>query len=100
MMKVTQLANLGSLSVDRIEIPPGHIKTPVVHYECQEVLFVLEGRLNILVGGEWKIIGAGDTVGIPIGTVHASRNESPDVVVLLAANSPAYHESFEHDVAE
>lgn len=98
-MRITQLANLGTLSLDYIEIPPGYEKAPVVHYECQEVLFILNGVLKIQIGDEWRVVSTGDTVEIPIGTVHASRNDSQHTVTLLAANSPAYKDSFEHGVS-
>jgi len=38
-----------SFSVDIVYIPPGSIKEPIVHHECDEFLYVLDGELDIIV---------------------------------------------------
>jgi mannose-6-phosphate isomerase-like protein (cupin superfamily) len=99
-MTVSSLGDLGTLSMDLIEIPPGHIKEPVLHYECEEILYILEGTLELIVGAQTRIMNTGDHVLLPRGTVHGSVNRSGRVVRMLAANSPAYKIEFEHLVTE
>lgn len=53
--------------------PPGREWTDFVH-GCNELVTVLEGGLEVTVGGESLTIGPGDEVFIPRDTLHSVRN--------------------------
>jgi mannose-6-phosphate isomerase-like protein (cupin superfamily) len=95
-MWMRELCRLEAVSVDFIEIAPGAHKEAVVHWECDEVLFILEGELELLVGESRRNVRAGDCIPIPRNTVHGSVNHTSAVVRMLAINSPPYQFQFEH----
>jgi mannose-6-phosphate isomerase-like protein (cupin superfamily) len=53
--------------------PPGQEWNDFVH-RTQELVTVVEGRLQLSVGGETVSAGPGDEVFIPKGVVHSVRN--------------------------
>ncbi len=53
--------------------PPGREWNDFMH-GCNELVTVVEGRLEVTVGGETGTIGPGDEVFIPRGTPHSVRN--------------------------
>lgn len=57
--------------------PPEHIHTNLV-----EVFVVKEGTLSMLVNGEKKILEAGESITIPVGTAHKPFNETDQPVVV------------------
>lgn len=54
----------------------GGFQVPHWHDELDEVFYVLEGKIEFLLGTEWREATAGSTVFVPAGTVHAFRNTS------------------------
>lgn len=62
------------------ELPPGGgFAVPHWHDDLDEGFYVVEGEIEFLLGDEWHRAGAGTTVFVPAGTVHAFRNAG-DVV--------------------
>ena len=57
--------------------PPEHIHTNLV-----EIFAVKEGVLSILVNGEKKIVKAGESLTIPVGTAHRPFNETDQPVIV------------------
>ena len=58
----------------------------------QEVLFVQSGTLEVTWDGGKLIIGAGDTLTVPVGLMHAFRNPTSAeaiVFVIRGAAAPA-----------
>ncbi len=53
--------------------PPGQAWNDFVH-DCNEVVTVVEGRLELLVERQRFIVEAGDEAFIPIGAPHSLRN--------------------------
>jgi quercetin dioxygenase-like cupin family protein len=57
------------------ELPPGGgFPVPHWHDDLDEVYYVLAGQIDYLLDHDWHRAGAGTTVYIPAGTVHAFRN--------------------------
>jgi hypothetical protein len=48
--------------------PPAHF-----HPEQEEHFEILEGEIEVKLGGETSIVRAGDTVDVPVGAVHEMR---------------------------
>ena len=77
------------LQVCRATLPPGKGHDFHTHPELEEVIYVLEGRLEQWVEKESRVIGPGEVAHIPKGVVHASFNPGPGDAVFLAILSPA-----------
>jgi mannose-6-phosphate isomerase-like protein (cupin superfamily) len=99
-MEMTTLCQLENLSVDLILIRPDAKKEPVLHRECDEFLYILEGSLDILINGKIQRYDAGCYCQLPKGTVHGSINRSGKDVKMLAICSPAYKREYEHSAKE
>jgi len=62
-------------SCDLFVDPPGREWIGFVH-ASDELVTVIEGRLEMEVGGEWLVAEPGDEVFIPKGVRHSVRNVS------------------------
>ena len=56
---------------------------PHVHEDNDELIYVLEGPVDVLVGEDWTALEKGGLVIIPAKTKHAFRNTSSSRVGLL-----------------
>lgn len=72
--------------------PPPH-----VHPHAIETFEVLEGEFELLMGSEWRRVGAGESVNVPAGMRHTFRNESGAEVVVRDVHAP--HHDFETYIA-
>ena len=75
--------------------PPQHI-----HNGEDEVLYVLEGEIKVLLGRRTIIAKAGTSVCIPRGTVHAFCRIDKKPAKVLAIFSPAGFEKFFHEAVD
>jgi len=67
----------GQVGMVEGEVPPGGgFQIPHWHDDLDEVFYVLEGKIEFLLDGQWRRAVAGSTVFVPAGTVHAFRNAS------------------------
>jgi uncharacterized cupin superfamily protein len=65
----------GQVGVIEGELPPGGgFQVPHWHEDLDEVFYVLDGEIEFLLDGHWQRVGAGSTVFVPAGSVHAFRN--------------------------
>ncbi|MEU4243282.1 cupin domain-containing protein [Actinoplanes sp. NPDC026619] len=67
---------------------PGDQAPPHVHHRSDEGFCVLDGRLEVLVGGERRILGPGDHVVVPAGTVHTFATVDDGGARVLAVMTP------------
>lgn len=75
--------------------PAARTPAPHIHLQQHESCTVQEGALDVLVGREWRTLGAGDSVTIPPGTIHTFRNRSPQNVQFRSVLAPALgHEQY------
>lgn len=81
------IGNSDTMTVGRCTILPGEQNPPHVHPNCDEVLHVLQGRIDHRLGDETLSMGPGDTISIPTGTVHNARNIGAEPAVLMIAFS-------------
>lgn len=75
-------------------LPPGCVAPPPhVHAELTEEYEVLEGRFDVMVGGEWTTLGPGQAASVPPGALRdwgaccASKRLSPARSVLEGARA-------------
>jgi mannose-6-phosphate isomerase-like protein (cupin superfamily) len=64
--------------------PPEH-----VHPTAEESYQIVEGTLEVRIGGEWKTVRAGETATVPAGVPHTLRNASAEPVQLVNIHRPA-----------
>ena len=71
-------------------IVPGFAGPPLhIHPHAEESYHVLEGTLDVWVGGEWRQLGAGDSATVPVGIAHTLKNPHPVEVRLRNVHKPA-----------
>ncbi len=58
------------------------------HPDQEELIYVVEGRIEQWMGNESRILSAGDAISIPKGAVHASFNIFPEHARVLAILGP------------
>jgi len=63
--------------------PPPHS-----HQNCSEVFMVLEGQMEFLVNGEKLLLGPGESVDLPAGTVHTFGNGGDELCKYVNIHSP------------
>jgi quercetin dioxygenase-like cupin family protein len=76
-------------------IQPGQGHDFHQHPRQEEVIYVKSGSIEQWVGKQKRILGPGDAVLIPPGTVHASFNAGSSDAALLAIFGPAIGDGFE-----
>jgi mannose-6-phosphate isomerase-like protein (cupin superfamily) len=61
------------------EWTPGSVEPPAHLHPLQDEHFeVLEGELNVVIGGERRVLAAGDVLDIPRGLAHRMWNAADD----------------------
>jgi len=85
----------GSLGVNRMRLPPGHVMMPFHHHLREdEVFYVLSGRGVLRYGDELRDIGPGDCISCPAGSkvAHQIANPHEEELVYLAIGPRDPHE--------
>ena len=73
-----------------ITMAPGAMGPPKhVHPRQHERWKILEGELSVLLDGDWRTLGEGESLSIPPNTVHTLRNKSEGVVRFRDVHEPA-----------
>ena len=63
--------------------------TPHFHRTFSEAFYVIDGRIGLYDGRDWREGAAGDFLYVPPGGVHAFRNDSGEPVSMLILFAPA-----------
>ena len=75
------------LSLARMTVAPGVTSEAHRHPNSTEAIHVLSGQLLQRNGADWVRLAAGDTILIPAGAIHQTRNTGPETAVLMVAYS-------------
>jgi quercetin dioxygenase-like cupin family protein len=70
-------------------VSPGGGPPPHVHSREEEGFYVLEGEITFLIGAERVVATAGMFANMPVGTLHAFKNESDRPARMLVSVAPA-----------
>lgn len=71
-------------------LPPDCVPPPPhVHPSQVEEYEVIEGSFDVMVDGEWKTLGPGESASVPVGMDHTFRNSSGEVVRVRNWHRPA-----------
>lgn len=75
--------------------------TPHYHRTFSEAFYVIDGRIGLYEGRDWREGAAGDFLYVPPGGVHAFRNDSGAPVSMLILFAPAPpREAYFRELAE
>ena len=75
------------LSLARMTIDADITSEPHRHSNCSETIHLLSGRIEQRRGDSWVVLNAGDTILIPAGAVHQTRNVGSETAVMMIAYS-------------
>jgi mannose-6-phosphate isomerase-like protein (cupin superfamily) len=87
----------GRLAVVEHRAPRDAGPPPRVHRDEDELLYVLEGTFDVVLGDLQRSVGAGTWLHVPAGTTHTTRCTS-DVGHLLSVYTPGGSEEFFRDI--
>jgi type 1 glutamine amidotransferase len=83
----TKYGNADGLVLGRVTIKAGKFNPRHRHPKCEEVLYMLKGRIVHSLGSESYTLLAGDTITIPAGVFHDARcisDEDADMIVVYS----------------
>ena len=88
----------GEYAVFEATVPPGEGPPPHTHVNDDEILYVAQGAITIIVEGRETEAGAGSFAAVPRGTVHTFRNDGSQDARLLVTIRPAGLDKFFQEV--
>jgi mannose-6-phosphate isomerase-like protein (cupin superfamily) len=72
------------------ELPAGSFAPPPhVHPEQVEEYEVIDGRLDVMVDGEWSSLGPGESAAVPVGALHTFKNRTGETIRVRNWHRPA-----------
>jgi quercetin dioxygenase-like cupin family protein len=80
-------------------LPPGAVSPPPhIHPTQTEEFKIVEGPLEIMVGGRWRSLETGEEVSVPPGVLHTFRNRSGSTRIVHSTHRPPgrFEEFIEH----
>ncbi len=84
----------GRLSFFESVLAPGVVITAHIHREVDEYWYMLDGGIEVLLGGRQIPVAAGSIVAIPAGTLHELRNAADTSVRSIFFAIPGGLEDF------
>jgi mannose-6-phosphate isomerase-like protein (cupin superfamily) len=90
----------GALSILTGWLKPGEGPTDHYHLDRDEVFFIVEGTIELTVGGNTSTIGAGSVALISRATVHRFRNVGATTACLLDLTLPGGQDHFFKAISE
>lgn len=90
----------GAYALTDSMVPPEGGPPPHVHTREDEAFWVLEGELEVSVGGDRFRAGAGSFVHLPRGVIHSYRNVGTGPARFLTLMVPAGLEKFFEEVGK
>ena len=57
----------------RVDLEPGYVFPSHTH-PGEEIIYVIEGTWEYVIGGKPVTAGAGDVLFVPAGTIHSAKN--------------------------
>jgi mannose-6-phosphate isomerase-like protein (cupin superfamily) len=78
-----------SYALVEARVPAGGGPPPHIHTREVEAFFILEGIVDFMVAGKNIRACAGEILEVPVGTLHAFKNNTKDVSSMLIAVAPS-----------
>ena len=70
-------------------VPPGGGPPPHVHSREEEGFYIIEGQITFQVGEQRLVASGGTFANMPVGTLHAFKNETDRPARMLISVAPA-----------
>ncbi len=89
-----QIGNLKDMTVGRVVIKKGRCNPRHAHGNCEELLYLMKGRLEHTMGNEKIILNPGDTLTVAPGVFHNAMNigvEDADMMVCYSSGTRDFH---------
>ena len=89
-----KLGNAEGLTLGRVVIKAGKSNPRHSHSTCEEVLYLLGGRIEHTVGDASVVLEAGDTLTVGPNVVHNAVNigdEDADMIVVYSSGNRDFH---------
>lgn len=83
------IGNAEGLTIGRVVIKPGRSNPRHSHPNCEEVLYLLAGRLEHTIGDETVVLEAGDTLAVDASVPHNATNVGDEDADMIVAYSSA-----------
>lgn len=77
-------------SLAEARLPPGAATRPHYHAATEEIYYVLSGRGRMRIGNQERLVGPGDAIAIPPGSVHTIATVGNETLKFLCCCAPAY----------
>jgi quercetin dioxygenase-like cupin family protein len=90
----------GAFSIVEHPLDPGRLIPPHVHYQEDELSYVLSGEIGVRIGDRDHVAGPGSYVFKPRGIPHTFWNAGPEPARLLEVIWPAGFERFFAELGE
>ena len=87
------LGNSRSMTFGRVTFNAGRSNPDHQHPNCDEILHLLSGRLEHVVGRETCVLNPGDTISVPSGVLHHATAVGGQPAVAVIAFSSADRET-------
>ncbi len=87
----TPAASTGGDYVEMEFVLPSGCVAPPPHFHPEQVesYEVIEGTFDVMVDGEWRTLGEGESASVPHGVEHTYRNRSGETARVLNRHHPA-----------
>ena len=76
--KISGELGVTAFGINGVVLPPSYSTNPHHHERQEEVYIVLDGEIEITLGGEARTLRAGGIARVDAATVRSLRNPSPD----------------------
>ena len=90
----------GRYSMFEATVLPGGGPPPHIHRREDETFYVLEGEITFQVGDESRVAKSGTFVHMPIGNLHAFKNQTNQPAKMLISFAPAGLEEMFFEVGQ
>lgn len=84
-----EIGNADGLTLGRVTIRAGASNPRHCHESCEEILYLLRGRLVHTLGDGSFTLEAGDTISIPAGVYHNAASVGAEDAEMIVAYSSA-----------
>ena len=81
------IGNATGLTLGRVTIKKGQCNPRHTHFNCEEVLYLLKGKLEHTIGDDKYILNPGDTITAPAGIVHNAISIGDEDAEMIVAFS-------------
>ena len=86
-------SSIRNQSLAEARLPPGASTTGHHHVKTEEIYYILEGKGEMRIAEESRLVGVGDAIAIPPEAFHQLTNTGQVVLKFLCCCAPCY----EHD---